>query len=279
MGFTEGMTAPGEDGNDDLQTPDRHSEDPSLTQTTSDPDESVAKQLRAKLSDKGRENKELAELVGGLRDQVRSQNELIQTLRSSTELSSNGGEDARVALVDKILNPETSVDESRASLLSLLDLSTKSVEDRLRTEYEQRMSSIEDRGRASRVDSFTRDFFQKEGVPELADSNSDFYKYLSEEVGSGDGFVTSLVQVIDTSPSDVVPILWDRYLNKRGVRKPKLSRNDISEHRDSILSDSPSATEPVNQNAVAELRAIYAKEGRELSLKEALTHLAKKKLV
>ena len=276
MSTTGGVPASNET-NDDLPltatSPRGNKEDPE-SPTTSGSDESVAKQLRDKLTESGRREKEALELARS----VREQNEQLQTLiaeqRQSLQPKPNG-DTGYERFADAVFDENATPEQARAALTDYVAAVAEDTANKVRAEFTQQMEAVGNRGRADRAINYGVSFFAEKGVPELADRDSDFYSFVLGKMKDGDAFTRGLWSSVDDAPQEVYPLMWEKYLAHKGIKPSSTTPEQRREMEEAALADHPSNTLSVNKDALQAVEAAADKAGRDLSMLEMSQIMAK----
>lgn len=272
--FTEGTTAPA-GTTDDLLSPGKGTVDPG-TQPMSGSDEEVAKELRAKLSEMGRERQEQSAALQEHRRTIDTLTNLVDKLRTGdkTKTKPNAIE-GMDSFISTILDSEKTAEESAAALRDYGAAIAKNAAETATRGFETKLAEQRQSTSVNAVTSYGREFFANKGMPDLAGENSDFFSYIIDGIKGGDRVLAALWNTVESSPQEVFPMVWDRYIKARGVTvKPTA----IAEHKEaSILSDLPAnVVGAASKDALADVRAAAKELGRDLTFQETAEVMAKK---
>lgn len=265
--FTTGRT-PAHGGKDDDSTATVDNDSTSVnptSQTTSGPDESVAKQLKAKLSERGREKKELVQTVEAQNQTIAELTELVKASNKPANPSDNGITEMD-AYLDTVLSSEASTEEAKAALVAALKLNAKTTREEVTKELTERVEGVEKTQRAGDTYRFAESFFAARDVPELGRPGSDFFNFVTDKVAEGDPHVTWLWSGARSIPDTVYPQLFDKYLDSMGIKNLAPTSED---HKAAALADFPSAAHEVTKSAAEDIAAAQEKAGRPLTLDES----------
>lgn len=222
-------------------------------------------QLRKTLADQGRELKDSREMLSRV---LEEQRELLTTLKQGQSVPNgreteapNYGRHLSV-LAEEGATTEDVVKAFNAAITEAIADTEKRVSEQLGAQVNGlRMGRREDR----LLDNTDR-FFREKGVPELAKRGSDFFKFVTDRVNAGDGFVNGLFTAVESNPEEALPLLWKRYLDHKGIKETKPPTRE--EHEGSILFDRPSSSATVSRDIQKLVNTTAEKEGRNLSMAE-----------